>query len=300
MIYIVLFFMTVLVDCLGSTIALTDQDKSITDRFSYDPWGYCIHSIGDSDTPFKYVGAFGIQTDPNGLVNMRARYYNPATKTFLTSDPSGFEGGLNWYLYANGNPYSYIDQNGEVPVLVVTALVGAGIGAAIEASAEIINQLNDKSRNGNSFSSFDFTKIALSATKGAIVGAVSAVITPVSGTIAMGIGFKASSTFARTISIGSSAGVSAITQVGYNFASNEYLGTQNNLTDGVLSNAIFGGLGQGVSSIIKTTGYSTISQATKFNAVPKTIPKYFTSSNGRALLSSFGTSSFIGAIPSFK
>ena len=112
MIYIVLFFMTVLVDCLGSTIALTDQDKSITDRFSYDPWGYCIHSIGDSDTPFKYVGAFGIQTDPNGLVNMRARYYNPATKSFISADPSGFEGGLNWYLYASGDPFSRVDING--------------------------------------------------------------------------------------------------------------------------------------------------------------------------------------------
>ena len=84
------------------------------------------------------------------------------------------------------------------------------------------------------------------------------------------------------------------------YASNEYLRTQNNLTDGLLSSAIFGGFGQGASSIIKTTGYSTILHATKFNAVPKTIPKYFTSSNGRALLSSFGTSSLVGAIPSFK
>ena len=99
-------------DQVGSTIALTDQDKSITDRFSYDPWGYCIHSIGDSDTPFKYVGAFGIQTDPNGLVNMRARYYNPATKSFISADPSGFEGGLNWYLYASGDPFSRVDING--------------------------------------------------------------------------------------------------------------------------------------------------------------------------------------------
>ena len=33
------------------------------------------------------------------------------------------------------------------------------------------------------------------------------------------------------------------------YASNEYLGTQNNLTDGLLSSAIFGGFGQGASSI---------------------------------------------------
>ena len=116
----------------------------------------------------------------------------------------------------------------------------------------------------------------------------------------MRVGFKASSTFARTISIGSSAGVSSITQVGYNYASNEYLGTQNNLTDGVLSSAVFGGIGQGISSIVKTTGYSTISQATKFNAVPKTIQKYFTTNNGKALSSSFAVSSLVSSISTFK
>ena len=34
------------------------------------------------------------------------------------------------------------------------------------------------------------------------------------------------------------------------YASNEYLGTQNNLTDGLLSSAVFGGFGQGVSSVV--------------------------------------------------
>lgn len=99
-------------DQLGSTIALSDPSKAVTDRFHYDSWGYCIHSMGDSDTPFKYVGAYGVQTDPNGLINMRARYYNPATMSFVSSDPSGFGGGLNWYQYASGNPISRIDING--------------------------------------------------------------------------------------------------------------------------------------------------------------------------------------------
>ena len=99
-------------DQVGSTVAMTDSAQAITDRFHYDPWGYVLHSIGDSDTPFQFVGAYGIQTDPNGLINMRARYYNPVTKSFISQDPSGFDGGLNWYLYANGNPFSYIDIEG--------------------------------------------------------------------------------------------------------------------------------------------------------------------------------------------
>ena len=90
---------------------MTDASAAITDRFHYDPRGYCSHSIRDSDTPFQFVGAFGIQTDPNGLINMRARYYNPVTKSFISADPSGFDGGLNRYLYASGNPISRVDVN---------------------------------------------------------------------------------------------------------------------------------------------------------------------------------------------
>jgi len=53
-----------------------------------------------------------VQTDPNGLLYMRARYYNPYLCRFLNPDPSGFKGGLNHYAYANGNPVNYLDPSG--------------------------------------------------------------------------------------------------------------------------------------------------------------------------------------------
>jgi len=43
---------------------------------------------------------------------MRARYYSPTTMSFISADPTGFDGGMNWYLYASGNPYSRIDRSG--------------------------------------------------------------------------------------------------------------------------------------------------------------------------------------------
>ena len=49
-------------------------------------------------------------TDANGLVNMRARYYNPTTMRFLNSDPA--RDGLNWYAYASGNPINRVDPSG--------------------------------------------------------------------------------------------------------------------------------------------------------------------------------------------
>jgi hypothetical protein len=51
-------------------------------------------------------------TDPNGLLYMKARYYNPYLCRFLNPDPSGFAGGLNMYAAFNGNPVSYTDPTG--------------------------------------------------------------------------------------------------------------------------------------------------------------------------------------------
>jgi hypothetical protein len=43
---------------------------------------------------------------------MRARYYNPYISRFLNPDPSGFGGGLNFYLFCDGNPISEEDPFG--------------------------------------------------------------------------------------------------------------------------------------------------------------------------------------------
>ena len=46
---------------------------------------------------------------------MRARYYNPLIRRFINADPIGFDGGLNWYAYAEGNPVSLVDPFGLSP-----------------------------------------------------------------------------------------------------------------------------------------------------------------------------------------
>lgn len=58
----------------------------------------------------------GVQSDPNGLLYMRARYYSPFLCRFLNPDPKGFTAGLNFYVYANGNPANYVDPSGlQIP-----------------------------------------------------------------------------------------------------------------------------------------------------------------------------------------
>jgi len=99
-------------DYRGSTIALSADNGLVTDRMEYSLYGTLTYRVGTNDTPFLFNGRYGVMTDANGLLYMRARYYNPYLCRFLNADPSGFKGGLNFYAYANGNPASYLDPFG--------------------------------------------------------------------------------------------------------------------------------------------------------------------------------------------
>jgi RHS repeat-associated protein len=99
-------------DQVGSTIARTNDAGSVIGRSAYSAYGLITSKEGDMATPFLYNGQAGVQTDSNGLLNMRARYYSPYLMRFLNSDPSGFSGGSNWFAYADGNPISLSDPFG--------------------------------------------------------------------------------------------------------------------------------------------------------------------------------------------
>jgi len=103
-------------DYRGSTVAITDAGGSITDTFEYDTYGKFLSRTGTTDIPFMYNGRYGVITDENGLLYMRARYYNPDLQRFvnadiLIGDVTDFA-TLNRYAYANGNPVSNVDPFG--------------------------------------------------------------------------------------------------------------------------------------------------------------------------------------------
>src|SRR5882724_3524813 len=99
-------------DYRGSTVALTDDNGNVTDRIEYSLYGLTTYHVGKSDTPFLFNGKYGVMTDPNGMLAMNARFYNPYLCRFISADPSGFTGGMNFYAFANGNPVSYVDPYG--------------------------------------------------------------------------------------------------------------------------------------------------------------------------------------------
>jgi len=96
----------------GHTVAMTDANGDIVNRYAYTPFGVLSAKTEAVPNPFRYVGRFGVMDDDNGLLYMRARYYDPDLGRFLTKDPIGFEGGVNLYAYAADNPVVLIDPAG--------------------------------------------------------------------------------------------------------------------------------------------------------------------------------------------
>jgi RHS repeat-associated protein len=99
-----------LADGLDSTIALADSSGEPTTEYTYDPFGNSTTSGTASSNPYQYTG---VENDGTGLLYNHARYYNPATASFTSQDPTGITGsGINLYQYTGSDPLNYIDPLG--------------------------------------------------------------------------------------------------------------------------------------------------------------------------------------------
>ena len=99
-------------DKTGNTLALTDSTGAVVAAYAYSPHGAILSRSGTANTPFTYVGAYGVMDDGNNLYHMRNRHYDALTGRFLQPDPIGLEGGLNLYAYVENNPVTGIDPEG--------------------------------------------------------------------------------------------------------------------------------------------------------------------------------------------
>ncbi len=97
-----------LVDGLGSTIALADENGNVVQRYSYDAFGNPTSS-GSVPNPFLFTGQ---QWDPeSGLYYDHARYYDPANGRFISRDTRL---SVNPYAYVRNDPANATDPTGEV------------------------------------------------------------------------------------------------------------------------------------------------------------------------------------------
>ena len=115
---------------IGSTIFLTNSSGKIVEEYSYGTYGELL-SGDTSKTKYLYNGQYGIQTEINGLLYMRTRYYNPEVKRFINQDTVlgsiANSQSLNRYAYVQGNPISLIDPFGMSPGNGATSLGHAAL-----------------------------------------------------------------------------------------------------------------------------------------------------------------------------
>jgi RHS repeat-associated protein len=127
-------------DPTSSTVALTDSAGFPVNKYAYEPYGRMAkNSVEAVPNSFRFVGAYGVSDEENGLIFMRARYYLPQLGRFLNKDPLGWGGGPNVYQYVEGNPLAAIDPQGTIPAPVVGALIGAGVDLLWQIGSNILD-----------------------------------------------------------------------------------------------------------------------------------------------------------------
>jgi RHS repeat-associated protein len=127
-------------DALGSVRALTDATGAVTDRFTYDAYGSLLRHTGTTASSVLFAGQW---YDPvTGLINLRARQYDPALGRFISVDPArparGDTQSLDRYTYTRGNPVDRTDPSGRQDLGDLAAAIAiTGILASIGGFAYI-------------------------------------------------------------------------------------------------------------------------------------------------------------------
>jgi RHS repeat-associated protein len=95
---------------------------AIAQRVRYDAWGVPTYEVGSASTqPFGFAG--GLTDADTRLVHFGARDYDASVGRWISKDPSRFDGGTNFYAYADNAPTNRIDPDGEFPVDPITSAV---------------------------------------------------------------------------------------------------------------------------------------------------------------------------------
>ena len=117
-------------DALGSVVAESDASGNVVQRYHYAPYGKALEQRQD-DSP-GFTGH--VHDDDLGLTYMKARYYDPEIGRFYSNDPAGFSTdnpfSFNRYVYANNNPYKFVDPDGKAPKFFPWSRAEIGAGKA--------------------------------------------------------------------------------------------------------------------------------------------------------------------------
>ncbi|WP_370623551.1 peroxidase family protein [cf. Phormidesmis sp. LEGE 11477] len=113
-------------DHQGSVRDLIDSDGAVLNHIVYDSYGQVTSETNpDIDFRFGYTGRE--RDEETGLYYYRARYFDPAPGTFVSTDPLGFGAGdSNLYRYVFNSPTNHVDPSGLRSVFTRASAVSAG------------------------------------------------------------------------------------------------------------------------------------------------------------------------------
>lgn len=94
-------------DDQGNTRVIASDAGAVTGTLAYDAYGNTTAQTGTA-VPLQYGGGY---RDPNGLIYLQNRYFDPTVGQFITLDPIVGETAAP-YTYASANPVAFEDPLG--------------------------------------------------------------------------------------------------------------------------------------------------------------------------------------------
>jgi RHS repeat-associated protein len=99
-------------DLRGDVIGLSDG-SFVSQALNFDPWGALENQrgFGLDSTRLAWKGSMW----EGGITNLyyvHNRWYDPSSRSFISQDPLGIDGGINTYSYAGNDPVNGADPDG--------------------------------------------------------------------------------------------------------------------------------------------------------------------------------------------
>jgi len=131
-----------------------DASGQLAAQFTYDAWGNVLSSTIRSSLLTIRLPRYLFQgceySYATGLYNFRARWYDPATGRWLSTDPIGISGGLNLYAFCGNNPVNIADPDGLKLITHGDKRTEAALDAIDQASQKNLDKAtlyNEESSN---------------------------------------------------------------------------------------------------------------------------------------------------------